>query len=93
MYRPRISYRYVVNGEEFVSTRTQFGDWIKLSWSGPARRTVQKYPAGSRVVVSYAPDEPEEAVLESGIHTTLLHALVFAGFFLAIGILAWRQFS
>ncbi len=93
MYRPEISYRYEVQGRQFISSRTQFGDRLALSWSRPAMRILQKYPVGTRVSVRYAPDDPEEAVLETGIRGILLAGIACGALFLASGIVAWLQYS
>jgi hypothetical protein len=81
-YRPEVSYRYSVDGKEFVGSRTRFGLTVATSWSAPAVRVVQQYKVNSLVAVHYDPDEPEESVLENGIH-----AMVFAGFALGAALL------
>jgi hypothetical protein len=93
MYRPEVTYRYEVQGRQLVSSRTQFGDRLELSWSRPAVQIVQKYPVGTRVSVRYAPDDPEEAVLETGVRGILLAGIACGVIFLALGILAWSHYS
>jgi hypothetical protein len=91
LYRAEVSYRYSVDGQEFVATRSRFGDRLEVSWSAAAANLVRRYPVGTAVHVHYDPTDPSEAVLEPGIN-----GLLFAGagtgalfVFLALGSALW----
>jgi hypothetical protein len=86
-YRPEVSYRYTVDGNEIVGSRIRFGLRLETSWSAPAVRVIQHYKVGARVPVRYDPNDPEECVLESGINGT-----VFAGAALAVALLMFGVF-
>jgi hypothetical protein len=86
MYRAEISYRYTVNGTEFVASRPRFGSRISLSWSAPAVRMTRKYPVGSHVTVFYDSEDPGEAVLEPGVTTFVWMSLAGGVMFLVLGV-------
>jgi hypothetical protein len=90
-YRPEVSYRYTVNGEEFVASRTRFGDRLELGWSAPAVRIIRRYRVGTVVRVRYNPDDPGDAVLEPGVNGLLFASAAFGGVFTLIGIAALRS--
>jgi hypothetical protein len=61
--QPRVTYSYSVNGAPFTSQR------ISFAGGHPPRETdaiLARYPVGREVPVSYAPDNPAEATLETG---------------------------
>lgn len=63
---PRISYRYKVDNVFHNATKVSF---ISLtSSSADAQAMVDRYPAGKSVAVFYSPTNPDDAVLETGIH-------------------------
>lgn len=85
MYRPEISYRYEVNGNEFVASRPRFGSSVSVNWSGPAVRITRKYKAGSRVTVFYDPTDPSQSVLEPGVTVLVWVSLVGGLIFTTLG--------
>jgi hypothetical protein len=90
-YRPEVSYQYSVKGEEFIATRTRYGDRLALSWPAPAAKMVRRYPVGAVVSVHYDPDEPAEAVLEPGVNGLILTGAALGGLFTFLGIVALRS--
>jgi hypothetical protein len=61
--QPRVTFSYSVNGAPFSSQRISFASGY------PPRETdaiLGRYPLGKEVMVSYAPDNPAEATLETG---------------------------
>ena len=61
--QPRVTFSYSVNGAPFTSQRISFAAGY------PPRETdaiLSRYPVGKEVMVSYAPDNPGEATLETG---------------------------
>jgi hypothetical protein len=69
-----ITYSYTVDGRQFTSNRIHF--------IGSGGEKVDKYPAGTNVVVYYDPQNPASAVLKRGL-TFYVFAIpiVFVGFF------------
>lgn len=65
-YRAEIYYEFEVDGVTYSGNRVAYGG---RSSSNPsfARLTVNKYPKGKRIQVSYKSDDPNESVIESGI--------------------------
>jgi hypothetical protein len=64
-FRPRVFYRYEVEGVERMGDRIRLID-PSTSHQGALDR-VNKYQAGSNVWVQYDPDDPDTALLETGI--------------------------
>lgn len=89
MYRPEISYRYSVSGQEYVSDRRVFGGDAGLNWPGPAEEIVARYSPNANVSVRYNPARPGQAVLLPGQYRVPLFGLAFGSLFLVIGILIW----
>jgi hypothetical protein len=61
--QPRVTYSYSVNGNPFIGNRISFAGGY------PAKETdaiLSRFPVGREVPVSYAPDKPAEATLETG---------------------------
>jgi hypothetical protein len=61
--QPRVTYSYSVNGTPLAGNRISFAGGY------PPKETdaiLSRYPVGREVVVSYAPDKPAEATLETG---------------------------
>ena len=62
-YRPRVSYRYTIDGRPYTSERvTPLGDAGRFAW---AANVVSKYPPRQSAVVHYNPAEPGFAYLEA----------------------------
>lgn len=61
--QPRVTYSYSVNGASFASQRISFAGGYR-----PKETDVilARYPIGKEVPVSYAPENPAEATLETG---------------------------
>jgi hypothetical protein len=65
-YSASLSYDYQVADVSHTGTRWAFG--AMSASSDYARRILNRYPVGKRVTVHYAPDDPSQAVLETGVH-------------------------
>lgn len=63
-FRPDIVYRYRVGDVEFKGSRLYFAGRLYANAPWYAGSVIERYPAGSRVVVYYNPDNAAEAVLE-----------------------------
>lgn len=90
LYRPRVSYRYSVNGQDFVGERACFGDADYVGWALFARDIVARYRVRSPVTVHYDPSDPADAVLEPGLNGLLFSTLIFSIAFLGFSILMLR---
>ena len=77
--RPKIAYRYQVDGRNYESARVVVGVMAGVSGDGPAR-LVQRYPAGATAAVAVDPDRPEYSVLVPGVQ---VHQVFVAGFTIA----------
>lgn len=67
-HRWHISYRYVVEGNEYASTHVYFGGLFhSYSWAWTVSNLLSRYPQDKRVTVYYNPGKPQLAVLEPGI--------------------------
>jgi hypothetical protein len=66
-YTPRIHYRYTVNETEYQCDRIRYG--FNTASKTHARRVMERYGSGSRVVVHFDPDAPGRAVLENQVLT------------------------
>ena len=85
-YRAAIRYTYEVGGSEYSSTRRCYGDELSVSWSGPSKGAVERYPPGTAVTVHYDPSGPSEAVLEPGVRWEVLGNIAGGLLFVAIGV-------
>ena len=61
--QPRVTYSYSVNGASFVSQRISFAGGHRPK---DTDAILARYPVGREVTVSYAPENPAEATLETG---------------------------
>jgi hypothetical protein len=61
--QPRITYTYSVNGTAFSSQRISFAGGYRPKETD---EILSRYPAGREITISYAPDKPAEATLETG---------------------------
>lgn len=86
-YVPQIVYEFQVDGKIFRGTRVYFGEVLFSSDTTSSQRVVEQFPIGSPVTVYYAPDHPEDAVLQLrvGWGTRLAWGLAFG----LLGVTAW----
>ncbi|HJS20088.1 MAG TPA: DUF3592 domain-containing protein [Anaerolineales bacterium] len=61
---PVVHYAYQVMGQPYEGNKVMPG--MEVGGSG-ARKVVDRYPAGSQVMVYYNPEKPSEALLERGM--------------------------
>ena len=81
-YKPEVLYEYLVDGVKYSSNNIDFGQ-PSSSNSSYARKIVNRYPDGKKVIVYYKPSNPDVATLEPGLYISsfviLLFGLVFSG--------------
>lgn len=85
MYEAIVMYTYVAEDHNYTADKVRFGE-VNSSSSRPAYRTVEKYPVGTQVTVSYDPDDPGTAVLEPGFKAGNFLLLGIGGLFTLIGL-------
>ena len=83
-YGGKVSYDYQVGGKYYSAERLSFGDYTSGS-TGHAQSILNRYRPGSKVVVYYSPADPENAVLETGIHPGVWVGIGVGGIMLASG--------
>jgi len=66
-FLPIVTYQYTVNEKIFSSQRLTFNDQNHTSLRSEAKRRLKQYPIGSKVQVFYDPEDPAEAVLQTGV--------------------------
>ena len=89
-FRALIRYAYVVDDEEYEGREVSGGEFPYRS-ARSANRRVAAYPVGELVTVRYSPNDPEIAVLKTGMSVDVLYLPVMAGLLLlvALAILSW----
>jgi len=65
-YSAEVAYDYQVGGVGYTGRKISIGQMS--SSTGYAQGILNRYPVGKKVSVHYSPADPEEAVLETGIH-------------------------
>jgi len=62
---PRVIYQYTVGAQTYQGDQIRAGDHLfRVTASGDAYNTVDRYPVGAQVVVFYNPANPAQACLE-----------------------------
>jgi hypothetical protein len=74
-----VSYRYAINGREYVSSQISLWSSDLSGGSGHPRAFVDAHPAGSAVLVYYEPSCPQNSVLIPGADKILDPALILGG--------------
>ena len=84
MYSADIRYTYQVNGQGYTGSKVSFGD-VSTSDSADARKIVSRYQSGQAVTVYYNPQDPQQAVLETGFSPGLFLPLGIGTVFSLVG--------
>ena len=85
LYGARISYDFQVAGSTYSSSRVSFNDYSHDM--NHAQSIHNRYPQGKKVTVYYAPDNPQLAVLETGISDGMWILPIGGTIFLCMGIM------
>lgn len=85
-----VRYQYIVNGAEYVSSKTEVQD-ICINSSNVAKSTVSRYPAGKIVEVYYDPNNQTFAVLEPGLPVHNYIEIILMIFTFGMGVLFVHQ--
>ena len=91
LYLPHILYNYEVQGNRYQSYRVFFEGAEDYLDPGNARVIVNRYPAGKKVSAYYNPENPQFAVLETGIKFTHLLFPATGILFILLGL--WALFG
>ena len=75
-YAPKIAHTYSVAGKKYEGSRYRYGQIAGRS--DAVRGMVASLPVGSDVVVHYAPNDPSDAVLRSGVEGGDLIQAIFS---------------
>lgn len=83
VYEPVLKYEYTVEGVTYTGDKIRF-KVISLTYEKEhkAKRSISAYPVGKTVDVFYNPGIPSDAVLKTGVGSS-----VFIGFFVGIALL------
>lgn len=97
---PQITYRYSVDGIEYVGTRLFFASQYPESWTTGAKWTtdtkeyIARYPLGTLLRVHYDPEDAATSVIEAGLTSAIVLPVAFAivmfGGGMVVGVVAWR---
>lgn len=90
-FSAEITYQYSIAGIHFEGTRLAFG--AMSSSSAYAQGVVNRYPVGKTVVVHYAPEDPQNSVLETGVHGGTWICFGVGALFMLAGIMFLQFFS
>lgn len=71
-YRVEVEYSYTVAYKVYNSKRKYYGDHLLSSFLGSTKKLVDKYKKGDTIDVYYNPQNPKDAVLEQGVHFSVL---------------------
>ena len=86
-YYTDIQYRYVIEEEEYCSNRVFYGNNIGKNLPFSSKALVNKYVKGKKVIVYYNPRNPNESVLETGVHAVVYRALFTGILFLLLSVI------
>ena len=84
-YSAEVTYTYQVAGASYTGNKISIGQMS--SSSGYAQGILNRYPIGKKVPVHYAPADPEQAVLETGIHGGTWICFVVGTVFALFGVM------
>lgn len=71
-YRVQVEYSYTVADKVYSSKRKYYGDHLLNSFYWSTKKLVDKYKKGDTIDVYYNPQNPKDAVLEQGVHFSVL---------------------
>ncbi|MGB7338064.1 MAG: DUF3592 domain-containing protein [Phototrophicaceae bacterium] len=74
-YFPDISYRYTVDGNDYINNGYAQRTTL-INRTGMIQRILDKYPTDSTVTVYYNPHNPQESYLEKGYGSTITFLLI-----------------
>jgi len=86
-----VSYRYAINGREYVSSQISLWSRDLSGGSGNPRAFVDAHPAGSAVLAYYEPSYPQNSVLMPGADKIFDRSLILGGpVVIGLGLIFYR---
>ena len=86
-YYADIQYKYTIGEEEYFSDRIFYGNNIGKNLPFSSKTLVNKYVKEKKVIVYYNPRNPNESVLETGVHAVVYRALFSGILFLLLSVI------
>lgn len=86
-YRVEIEYSYNVANKVYNSKRKFYGDHLLSSFYWSTKKLVGKYRIGDTIDVYYNPQNPNDAVLEQGVHFSVIEFFIASLVCLSIGVI------
>jgi len=93
-YSTKLAFRYRVNGQDYTTETVQFGRAIGSGDISNEAVLLLRYPAGTKVTVSYHPHDPALAAVKPGVNADVTWylfggaALILFGVFGVLGYLS-----
>lgn len=87
-YRAIVHYAFTVDGTEYTGERVAFGLGTSNRRSDAAG-IIDRYPVGQTVQVHYSPDDPKDAVLETGVGGFAIIMLIVGPLLLLFGLIGF----
>lgn len=75
-YRVQVKYSYTVADKVYSSKRKYYGDYLLSSFYWSTKKLVDKYKIGDTIDVYYNPQNPKDAVLEQGVHFSVIEFFI-----------------
>ena len=75
-YRVQVEYSYTVADKVYNSKRKYYGDHLLSSFLGSTKKLVDKNKIGDTIDVYYNPENPKDAVLEQGVHFSVIEFFI-----------------
>lgn len=75
-YRVEVEYSYTVADKVYNSKRKYYGDHLLNSFFLSTKKLVDKYKIGDTIDVYYNPQNPKDAVLEQGVHFSVIEFFI-----------------
>lgn len=92
-YRVEVSYRYRVGTQELRSRRVSFFSVTMLHGSRDAAQAHRReYAPRTGITVRYKPDDPQQAVIDTGVPWTSYLAVAFCALFVIGGVVGLVRF-
>lgn len=86
-FAPSVTYRYSVAGQTLTSNRYRIGEGIPMFNTREEAQAYlrENYPGGRKVTVYYNPQDPSDAVLETGVTNLFLYIALGGALFVLAG--------
>lgn len=86
-YKANLEYSYKIETKTYYSKRIFYGDFLRHSSFWNINENISKYRKGNIVNVYYNPQNPNDSVLQQGIHSNVIIILITSLLLSLIGII------